>query len=80
MTETDLSIMTPKQLAAHMFNMYLNAETAILAGAQSYSISGKTITRANLNDVVKQRKYWENKLASLNGRSARKFRTVYVRD
>lgn len=80
MTETDLSIMTPKQLAAHMFNLYLRAETAILNGAQSYSISGKTITRANLNDVVKQRKYWENKLAALNGRSARKFRTVYVRD
>lgn len=79
MSQIDLSSMTPKQVASHMFNLYLNAETAILAGAQSYSISGKTITRANLNDIVKQRKYWENKLSVLNGKSARKFRTVLAR-
>ena len=80
MTQIDLSSLTPKQLATHMFNQYLNAETAILAGAQSYSISGKTLTRANLADIVKQRKYWENKLAILDGGSARKIRTVYVRN
>lgn len=79
MTDTDLTAMTPKQLATYMFNKYLQAEQAILSGAQSYSISGKTITRANLADIVKQRKYWENKLAILNGSSARKIKTVHTR-
>lgn len=76
----DLSAMTKRERAKYMLNLYLNAEIAIINGAQSYTISGKTITRANLHDIILQRKYWENQLSILNGGSARKFRTVNVED
>lgn len=75
-----LSEMTPRQRALHMLGQYLNAELAILNGAQSYTISGKTINRANLGDIVRQRKYWERQLSILNGGNARKIRNVRVRD
>lgn len=80
MTDDLLSTMTAKQRAVHMLNLYLNAEIAILNGAQSYTISGKTINRANLGDIVRQRKYWERQLSILNGGNARKIRTVRERD
>lgn len=80
MSDSLLSEMTPKQRATYMFNMYLNAEIAILNGAQSYTISGKTINRANLGDIVRQRKYWERQLSILNGGNARKIKNVRVRD
>ncbi|QHJ78111.1 MAG: hypothetical protein [Bacteriophage sp.] len=79
MTDDLLSVMTPKQRATYMFNMYLNAEIAILNGAQSYTISGKTINRANLDEIVRQRKYWERTLSILNGGTARKIKNVHVR-
>lgn len=75
----DISEMTPKERAKYMYSMYLNAEIAILNGAQSYTISGKTINRANLADIIRQRKYWERQLSMLNGGSARIIRTVTVR-
>ena len=76
----DLSSMSKIERAKYMLNLYLNAGIAIIHGAQSYTISGKTITRANLHDIILQRKYWENQLSILNGGSARKFRTVKVED
>jgi len=79
MTQTDLSTMTPIDRAKYMYEQYLKAELAILGGAQSYSIAGKTINRANLNDVIRQRNYWEGKVAILSGKKARKIRTVHTR-
>jgi len=75
----DISEMTSKERAKYMYNSYLNAEIAIINGAQSYSISGKTLNRANLADIIRQRKYWERQLSMLNGGSARIIRTVTVR-
>lgn len=75
----DVSEMTPKGRAKYMYSMYLKAEVAILNGAQSYTISGKTINRANLADIIRQRKYWERQLSILNGGSARIIKTVTVR-
>ena len=75
----DVSEMTPKERAKYMYSSYLNAEIAIINGAQSYSISGKTLNRANLADIIRQRKYWERQLSILNGGSARIIKTVTVR-
>lgn len=74
----DVSEMSPKKRAKYMYSMYLNAEIAILNGAQSYTISGKTINRANIADIIRQRKYWERQLLILNGGNARKIKTVLV--
>ncbi|WP_392559342.1 DUF6148 family protein [Orbus mooreae] len=76
----DFSQMTPKARAKYLINEYTNAEIAVLSGAQSYTISGKSLTRANLVDIRNGRKYWEAELARLNGKSARRFRQLRVRD
>lgn len=46
---------------------YKAAETAIISGAQSYSVSGRTITRGNLADI-------QNKIRELEARVDRKAR------
>jgi hypothetical protein len=46
------------QLAA-----YLAAETAVLLG-QSYTIAGRSLTRANLKDIREGIEYWSAKAAS----------------
>lgn len=39
--------------------LYLEAEEEILK-AQSYTIDGRTLTRADLNSIVRHRRNWEN--------------------
>lgn len=76
----DFSNMTAKEKAKYLINEYTNAELAVLNGAQSYTVSGKSLTRANLSEIRKGRRYWENELARLNGSNGRRFRTIRVRD
>lgn len=80
MSEIDPSTMSRRQLANYMVTEYIAAELAILTGAQSYSIAGKSLTRANLNDITKMRQYWERRVAALNGRGGRVVKTVHIRD
>lgn len=47
------------QLAA-----YLAAETAVLAG-QSYSMNGRTLTRADLADIQQGVKIWDQRAKSI---------------
>jgi hypothetical protein len=59
--------MTRKEAIAHakeMISAYNSAEIAVL-NAQSYTIKGRTLTRAHLAEIQKARKYWEKKLSSL---------------
>lgn len=44
---------------------YINAESAVLSG-QSYSIGGRSLTRANLKEIRDGIDYWEKKVASLS--------------
>lgn len=76
----DFSSMTAKERAKYLINEYTNAELTVLNGSQSYTISGKSLTRANLAEIRAGRKYWENELARLNGCSGRRFRTIRIRD
>ena len=46
-------------------SLYIAAEKAILEGAQSYSISGRSLTRANLSEI-------RNTIDSLSARIERK--------
>ena len=41
------------QIAKERLQLYREAEKQILSGAQSYSIAGRSLTRANLGEVQK---------------------------
>ena len=43
--------------------MYYDAEAAILAGSQSYSLGSRSLTRANLAEVQNMIKYLLNQIA-----------------
>lgn len=64
--------------AREMRALYLAAEKHILGG-QSYTIKDRTLTRANLSEVVKARKWWSAVVDSLtNGGSIRVRRVIPV--
>lgn len=47
--------------------MYLDAEAAILAGAQSYSIGSRSLTRANLSEIQDMIDQLSDQIDSLEG-------------
>lgn len=49
--------------ATDMLALYLAAEEKILGG-QSTSINGRALTRANLAEVVIERREWERRVAA----------------
>ena len=53
--------------AREMRTMYIEAEKAILRGAQSYNIAGQSLTRADLEKIIRARKGWEEELNGLLG-------------
>lgn len=52
--------------------MYYAAEEAVLGAAQSYSIGGRSLTRANLADIRAMIDQLENEIAVLENREAGK--------
>ena len=62
-----------------MRDKYVEAELAILRGAQSYSVGGQQLTRANLAEIRKGRKEWEAEIVSLSG-GLRTVRSVVFMD
>lgn len=55
-----------KELAIEMLSLYIEAEKAILIN-QSYTVKNRSFTRANLDEVVRERKRWQQYVDSLNG-------------
>lgn len=51
--------------ATEMYNLYVDAEKKILQG-QSYSINGRSLTRANLSEIVANKVKWERKMRAEN--------------
>ena len=52
--------------AVRMYDLYLAAEESILTG-QSVSMGGRTLTRADLGAVARERKSWGEKKNALSG-------------
>lgn len=50
-------------IATDMRDLYIAAEQAVLKG-QSYTINGRTLTRANLPEIRKGRQEWEQRVAA----------------
>ncbi|MBR8701449.1 MULTISPECIES: hypothetical protein [unclassified Fusobacterium] len=70
------------EMCDRYIKLYLEAEEEILK-SQSYTIDGQTLTRANLNDIVRQRKNWENQkeiLLSGEGNERRIYRLSHNGD
>ena len=57
---------------------WLKAELAVCNG-QSYSIGGRTLTRANLASIKSQIDYWKGELAKANNIEKRKGRNRVFR-
>jgi len=49
------------EVAKQHLDAWIAAELAISTG-QSYSIAGRSLTRANLSEVMQQIKYWQKQL------------------
>lgn len=54
--------------ATDMVALYIAAEKAVLNG-QSYSINGRSLTRANLSEICKGRDYWQSRVNAENATS-----------
>lgn len=57
---------------------YCAAEESILAGAQSYKVGSRSLTRANLNEISEMIKYLENRVAAEEAASNGKGRIKVV--
>lgn len=64
--------------AKRKYQMYSEAEDAIVTGAQSYAIGGRQMTKADLNTIREAMIYWGKKIDSLSG--VRRSVSVIIRD
>ena len=66
------------ETAKKHLEMWLEAESEVAIN-QSYTIGGKTFTRANLGEIRKQIEYWSNKVQALENIAKRKGRNRVYR-
>ena len=64
--------------AKEHLDMWLEAESEVAIN-QSYTIGGKSFTRANLGEIRKQIEYWSNKVQALENIAKRKGRNRVYR-
>lgn len=78
----DLSTLLAQKLARAeaRLTLYVAAETAILQGAQSYSIGNRTLTRGDLSEIARQIEKLESELIKLNRGGAIRIQRVVPRD
>ena len=74
------SVMDPQYKAdlEDLFSAYLAAEKAILNGAQEYTIGDRTLRRADLVFIQKERKKLANDIAKLDAGKGIRSQRVYV--
>lgn len=66
------------ETAKRHLDMWLEAETQVAIN-QSYTIGGKSFTRANLSEIRNQIKYWSDKVAELQNIAKNKGRNRVYR-
>ena len=62
-----MSLKTPEEQLAEV----QSAITALMTGAQSYTLDGRSVTRANLKDLVSYQEMLEKKVNNANGKRPR---------
>lgn len=55
-----------KEEAKAKYLMWSKCEDTVATGGKSYTIEGRTFTRADLPEIRKQMNYWESKYNALN--------------
>lgn len=60
------------------YELYLKCEEEILAGAQSYSIGKRNITRADLNEISETIKYLEKEIATEEAKLNKKGKNAVI--
>lgn len=65
------------EVAKKHLEMWLEAESEVAIN-QSYTIGGKSFTRANLAEIRKQIEYWSNKVAELENLAKKRAETGYT--
>lgn len=55
---------------------WLDAELAIAAGGQSYTIGTRTLTRANLSEIAEMIKYWQARVNAMENGGGIRLRRV----
>jgi len=63
--------------AQSQLDAYIAAETKVLSG-QSYEIDGRSLTRANLNEISKGIEIWDRRVKELSAKSGGRGRSVTV--
>ena len=66
------------ETAKKHLEMWLEAESEVAIN-QSYTIGGKSFTRANLGEIRRQIEYWSNKVQALENIAKRKGRNRVYR-
>ena len=66
------------ETAKKHLEMWLETESEVAIN-QSYTIGGKSFTRANLGEIRKQIEYWSNKVQALENIAKRKGRNRVYR-
>lgn len=61
--------------AQENLNLWIAASAAV-AGSQSYTIAGRTLTRANLSEITRMIEFWEKKVATLSGTTRKPTRYI----
>lgn len=72
-----MAVITLETAKRHL-DMWLEAETQVAIN-QSYTIGGKSFTRANLSEIRKQVEYWSNKVAELQNLAKKRGRNRVYR-
>lgn len=69
-----------KETCEEMVKVYIEAEKAVLL-SKSYTIGDRTLSRENLPEIIKGRKYWEQQLAyTIGSTSGARVKRVVFRD
>lgn len=72
-----MSIYTLETAKKHL-NAWLKAELAVTTG-QSYQIGSRALTRANLNQIREEIKYWRNEVGKIETIQNRRGRNRVIR-
>jgi len=67
------------EYAQTQHKLWLDAQTAVASG-QSYTIGRRSLTRANLSDILRMIQYWEDEIDSLTSTSRPRTRRAVPRD
>lgn len=73
-----MSVIT-KEMAKEMLQLWIDAERTVAIKGKSYTIGSRSLTSADLPEIVERIKFWRNELEKLEsgyGSGARVFRAV----